>query len=108
MDKNLQLAMPLPMDAIANFCKKWGIVKLSVFGSILRDDFRPDSDVDFLAEFDPSRRYTFSNRFDMEVELGKLLGRRVDIVSEANIRRSPNWIRKEAILSTAECIIHAA
>ena len=107
MEKNIQIAMPLPMDAIADFCKKWGIVKLSVFGSILRDDFRPDSDVDFLAEFDSSRRYTFSTYFDMDDELEHIVGRKVDLLNAKVLASSKNPYRYSLIFGSAVELIHA-
>jgi predicted nucleotidyltransferase len=107
MNKNINLAMPLPMDAIADFCKKWGIVKLSVFGSILRDDFRADSDVDFLAEFAPGAKRGFISEFEMEEELENIVGRKVDLLDSKLLSKSQNPYKKSLIFGSAEELIHA-
>ena len=66
-------------DRIADFCRRHRIKKLSVFGSILRSDFRPDSDIDVLVEFEPGARVGLIKLAGIEIELGKLLGRKVDL-----------------------------
>lgn len=66
----------VPTEAVAEFCRRNKIRKLSLFGSVLRDDFRPDSDVDVLVEFEPEARVGFFGLFRMERELSKLLGGR--------------------------------
>ena len=68
----------IPKDKIVNFCRKHHIRKLALFGSVLREDFRPDSDVDVLVEFEPSHTPGLAF-FSMESELSKLLGRRIDL-----------------------------
>ena len=68
----------IPQDTIAEFCRRHHIRKLALFGSVLRDDFRPDSDVDVLVEFDPSHVPGLAF-FGMEGELSKILGRKVDL-----------------------------
>lgn len=74
-------------DRIAEFCRKHHIFKLSLFGSVLRSDFRPDSDVDVLVRFDPARPVGF-RIFDMEEELSNMFGgRKVDIVNEKFLNR---------------------
>ena len=92
---------------IAAFCEKWGIAEMSVFGSVLRDDFRPDSDVDVLVLMQPDADLTFARWDQMERELSELTGRPVDLVFKDAIRKSPNWIRRREILSTAR-VIYAA
>jgi predicted nucleotidyltransferase len=102
-----QLAMPLPMDAIRDFCRRWKVRELAVFGSILRDDFRADSDVDFLVTWEPDARWTFRQYLDAQDELARIVGRRVDLVERAAVDENPNWIRRQEILRTAE-VVHAA
>ena len=68
----------IPRPAIAEFCNRHGIHRLSLFGSILRDDFGPGSDIDVLVEFEPGTRVGL-RFFTMERELGQLLGRKVDL-----------------------------
>lgn len=94
----------LSADSIRDFCAKWKIKELSVFGSILRDDFGPNSDVDFLATFHDSAEWGIFELLEMEQELGKMLGRKVDIVERCGVEKSPNYIRRRHILSTAEPI----
>lgn len=95
--------------AVSEFCERWQVIELSVFGSALRDDFRVEgadpSDVDFLYVSAPDARYGFQF-FDMRAELVQLLGRKVDLVSKRGIERSRNFLRREAILESAQ-VIHA-
>lgn len=77
----------LPMDAIITFCEKYPIRKLSLFGSVLRDDFRPDSDVDVLVEFMPGARISYFDLATMEIELGAILGRKVDLREPEELSR---------------------
>ncbi|HLQ26492.1 MAG TPA: nucleotidyltransferase family protein [Acidiferrobacterales bacterium] len=88
-------------DSIANFCRRWKITELSLFGSVLRADFRPDSDIDLLASFAPDADWSLLDHAAMQEELSVLLNRKVDLVSRRAIERSGNWIRRESILSTA-------
>lgn len=69
----------LPKKKIAEFCKKHHIRKLSLFGSALRDDFTPDSDLDILVEFEPGTRIGMIRLAELEIELGEMLGRKVDL-----------------------------
>src|SRR5205809_6269858 len=89
-------------EKLAAFCQRWKIVELSLFSSVLRDDFRPDSDVDVLVTFAPGVEWSLFDHMAMEEELSALLGRKVDLVSRRAIERSSNWIRRKAILETAE------
>ncbi|GAB4440458.1 MAG: hypothetical protein OHK0035_31340 [Cyanobacteria bacterium J069] len=92
---------------IAAFCEKWNIHELSLFGSVLRDDFRQDgeqpSDIDLLYIPAPGVRYGF-DLFDMKEELETLLGRSVDLVSEKGIQNSRNWLRRKSILDSKQVI----
>jgi len=92
---------------IAAFCQKWGIVELSVFGSVLRDDFTSESDVDVLFVLGDNVQMTLFSLLNAEEELSTLLGRPVDFISKDSIRESKNWIRREAILSNTQ-VIYAA
>src|SRR3989339_249540 len=76
----------IPRDAIADFCRRHRIRKLSVFGSAVRDDFGPDSDLDILVEFEPGARVGL-DFFDMEAELSELLGVEVDLNTEGFLSR---------------------
>ena len=101
------LQIDLPAEALAAFCRKWQIVRLEVFGSALRDDFRPDSDIDFLATFAPESRWSLFDHVAMEDELKELLGRDVDLVSRATVEKSHNPYRQKSILESA-CAIYSA
>jgi uncharacterized protein len=90
-----------PLDEMVEFCRRWKIVELSLFGSALREDFRPDSDVDLLVRFAPDARWSLFDHAQMEIELVSLLGREVDLLSRSAVERSANWIRREEILGTA-------
>ncbi|MBU7017057.1 MAG: nucleotidyltransferase family protein [Theionarchaea archaeon] len=88
----------VPQDEIASFCKKHHIRKLALFGSVLRDDFGPDSDVDVLVEFEPGHVPSFFRLFDIEDELSAILGLRVDLRTPEDLSR---YFRQK-VLSTAE------
>lgn len=93
-------------DALAEFCRRWQIIDLAAFGSVLRDDFRADSDLDLLAEFAPDTRRSIFDLVQMEQELEALTGRRVDLVERSAIEQSLNYLRRNQILGTARQIYH--
>jgi uncharacterized protein len=97
----------LPKDRLAEFCRRWDIVRLEVFGSALRDDFGPESDIDFLVTFAPEARRSLFDLIGAEEELSQMLGRKVDLVSRPGVERSRNWIRRREILGTAR-LLYAA
>ncbi len=94
----------LPEDKIKDFSDRWKISELALFGSVLRDDFRPDSDIDLLVTFSPDADWSLFDHVQMQQELANILGRRVDLVSKRAIERSQNWIRRREILETAKII----
>ncbi len=98
----MRLEVLIPSQPLHEFCAKWKIAELRLFGSALRDDFRPDSDLDFLVTFTPEADWSLLDHVAMENELAELAGRPVDLVSQRAIERSSNWIRRQAILETAE------
>jgi len=97
----------IPREAIGEFCRRWRITELSLFGSVLREDFGPDSDVDVLVRFAPEAEHSLFDMVRMEDELRALLGRNVDLVSRRGIESSRNPLRRRAILESAE-VIYAA
>lgn len=101
------LQLDLKQDVLADFCQKWHIEELAVFGSVLRSDFRPDSDLDVLVSFSPEADWGLLDHLQMEQELVALLGRNVDLLTRQAVEQSRNWIRRQEILSTAE-VIYAA
>ena len=92
----------IPRERIAEFCRKHRVRKLSLFGSALREDFRPDSDVDFLVSFGEDARHSLFDLAAMEEELGAILGRKVDLVEREAIEQSENYIRRRHILRSEE------
>lgn len=94
-------------DEIINFCQRWNIIEFALFGSVLRDDFRPDSDVDVLVNLAPDSQWTLAKMMRMQEELETLFGRKVDLVSKHSIETSRNYLRRQAILSSAK-VIYAA
>ncbi|MBI1983099.1 MAG: nucleotidyltransferase family protein [Acidobacteria bacterium] len=92
----------LPQDRIREFCRKWKIAEFALFGSVLRDDFRPDSDLDVMVTFAPEARWSLMDLVEMQTELEAILVRKVDLVERCAIERSENYIRRRHILSTAE------
>lgn len=96
------LRIHFSQDEIAEFCQRWKIKEMSLFGSAIRDDFRPDSDVDILVEFEPGVRWPFQQWLDMTRELEALFGRKVDVVERRLIEQSENYIRRKHILSHLE------
>ena len=103
----VKTAIPLPMDGIAAFCNKWGITEFSLFGSVLRDDFGPDSDIDVLVAYAPNASISLFTKVEMRDELEKLFGRRVDLVTRRAIERARQGARRRAILYSAR-VIHGA
>jgi predicted nucleotidyltransferase len=97
-------AVEIPDDRIREFCEKNGIRRLALFGSVLRDDFTPESDVDVLVEFAPGHRVGFIRLGLMQEELSELLHRRVDLNTAGLL--SPYF--REEVLREAETIYDAA
>jgi len=91
----------LPRKKIAEFCKHWGITEFSLFGSVLREDFRPDSDIDVLVTIDPKAKIGLFEIAQMQIELENLFKRPVDLVEKEGLR---NPSRRHEILSTAQII----
>lgn len=104
MDNRATKLFLAPPATLAEFCRRWRIEELSLFGSALRSDFRPDSDVDLLVSFAPEAEWSLLDHARMERELERLLGRKVDLVSRIAIEQSPNRVRREEILSTSRPI----
>ena len=94
----------IPKDRIADFCKRHHIRRLSLFGSVLREDFGPDSDIDVLVEFKPGTRMGLIQLSGLEIELGKIFGRKVDL-------NTPGFLSKyyrDRILTEADVQYDAA
>jgi predicted nucleotidyltransferase len=85
-------------DRVADFCRRHQVRRLALFGSVLRDDFRPDSDVDVLVEFGPESHAGLFEMARMEAELAEMVGRKVDLRTPAELSR---YFRDE-VLAAAE------
>ncbi len=94
--------IPIPYDEIAALCRKWRIRELALFGSVLRDDFRADSDIDVLVDFDPGAPWALASWMSIRDELSSLLGRPVDLVEKGAIEQSHNPLLKSHILTHME------
>ena len=95
------LPIHLPQEHIDRFCKRWQIEELALFGSVLRDDFSPESDIDLLVTFAPKALHSLLDLVQMEEEMTQLLGRKVDLVESQGLK---NPYRRQAILRTREII----
>ena len=101
---NFKQRLKAPLEKIQEFCQHWSIVELAVFGSILREDFDSDSDIDFMVSFVPQSKITFFDLEEMEKQLSELCDRPIDIVTKKAILNSHNWIRRRNILEQAKVI----
>lgn len=98
------IAIELPMEKIAEFCDRWQVIEFALFGSVLREDFRSDSDIDVMVQFHPDAHPTLFDLTYMENELKTLFHRDVDLVTRHGIETSRNYLRRNAILSSAQII----
>ena len=94
----------LPYSEIEASCKKWKIVEFSLFGSSLRSDFGPQSDVDVLVTFATDTKYSLYDTINMEDELKKIFGREVDLVERKAVENSENYIRRKNILRSLKVV----
>lgn len=94
----------IPGAALAEFCSRWKITELALFGSVLRADFRPDSDIDILATFAPEAHWGLIHFEQMREELTEMLWHTVDFVSRRAVEQSTNALRRTAILDSAETL----
>ena len=95
------------MTAIRNFCERWNITELSLFGSVLREDFSDNSDVDILVTFTEDARRSLFDMVTMRDELEDMFGRKVDLVSRRGVESSRNIGRRQAILESAKHVYKA-
>lgn len=96
--------VPIDLDRIADLCRRWHIVEFSLFGSVLTDEFRPDSDVDVLVVFDRGKDPSGEGWEQLEAELVSFFGREVDVVER---RRVINPYRRHHILTHRQ-VLYAA
>jgi len=96
------IQIAIPEAKVGEFCRKWKITDLALFGSVLRKDFRPESDIDVLVTFEAQARWSLMDVVEMQDELERVLGRKVDLVERRAIEQSENYIRRRHILNSAE------
>ncbi len=107
MNSPITSAADIPVQAVAAFCQRWNIVEFALFGSILREDFSPESDIDVLVRFQDGGQVSLADFIQMADELEEMFGRKVDLLTRSSVERSRNYLRRKQILSTAE-VIYAA
>jgi uncharacterized protein len=95
------LIAAVPDSEIARFCQRWHIRELALFGSVLRSDFGPDSDVDVLVTFSPEADWGLFDHVQMQQELQSIFHCKVDLISSRALERSRNWLLRREILGTA-------
>ena len=98
------VAITLPQEAIAQFCQRWKVQEFYLFGSVLREDFRLESDIDVMVDFQPSTCCGLLALVEMKEELEAIFEREVDLLTKKSIEQSENWIRRQEIFSTAQVI----
>lgn len=97
------LTVEIPTKRVEEFCDRWKVREFSLFGSALREDFGPESDVDVLVTFDEDARWSLYEWIEMRDELEQLFGRQVDLVESSSLR---NPFRRHEILKTRQ-VLHA-
>ncbi len=101
MPRDVPAELSRHREALRAICERHGIARLELFGSAVRGDLRPDSDLDFLATFQAGREPGFAGLDAIEGELGRALGRPVDLIARRSIEDSANPIRRRQILGEA-------
>jgi uncharacterized protein with HEPN domain/predicted nucleotidyltransferase len=91
-------ALGVDLDRLAELCDRWKIAEVTPFGSALRDDFRPDSDIDLLVTYRADADWSLFDTAGLDAEFAELFHRPVDVVNRRAVEASPNWIRRKAIL----------
>jgi uncharacterized protein len=100
---SLRARLGISPEEVKHFCERWNIRELALFGSVLRDDFLPDSDIDVLISLAPNHSWGLEF-IQMREELSVLLGRPVDLLTRQSIEHSRNLLRRQTILNAAEVI----
>ncbi|PSF32102.1 DNA polymerase subunit beta [Aphanothece hegewaldii CCALA 016] len=101
---NIEQRLGVSQEAIANFCQRWHISEFALFGSILREDFRFNSDIDVLVTFAPEYKRGLTETIQMKDELEAMFNRDVDFVVKTALENSQNWLRRKNIIDSAKII----
>jgi predicted nucleotidyltransferase len=96
-----KIQIQIPETQIKDFCQKYHVREFQLFGSVLREDFKPDSDVDVLLTFEENGHYSLFDLERMQQELDAILGRKVDMVEKSSVEMSGNYIRRKHILQSS-------
>jgi predicted nucleotidyltransferase len=94
----------IPIEHIQSFCQRHQVTEFALFGSILRDDFQDDSDIDVLISFAENTKRGLTETLQMRDELEAIFNRKVDLIVRSAIERSENWLRRRNILESAKTI----
>jgi predicted nucleotidyltransferase len=100
----LEATIQMPKDQIAEFCRRWQIKEIALFGSVLRDDFGPESDLDILVSFSADADWGLLDHLKMEEELTAIFNRKIDLLTKRAVEQSHNHLRRQEILRTAEVV----
>jgi predicted nucleotidyltransferase len=95
-----------PLKKIATFCKRWQVVEFALFGSAVRDDFSPQSDIDALVSFAPQSDWGLFEHIQMKQELNEIFGREVDLITRRALEQSRNALLRAEILNTTKVLYH--
>ncbi len=106
-DERARSIIAAAVPAIEAFCDRWSVRELCLFGSVLRDDFGPDSDIDVLVRFSDDANTSLFDLDEMEDELGSIFGRKVDLSSRRGVEASQNSLRRNEILGSARVLCRA-
>ena len=104
MITQIPISIDLPYEAIQSFCEQWTITEFALFGSVLRDDFRDNSDIDIMVSFDDNATITLFDMITMIDELETSFNRKVDLLTKRSVVQSDNYIRKNNILKSIQVI----
>lgn len=100
----IERRLGVSQTAIIEFCQRWQIIEFAVFGSVLRSDFHPDSDIDVLVTFAPEAKRGLTETIQMQDELKAMFHRDVDFIVKTALKKSQNWLRRQTILDSAQVI----
>jgi len=104
LSSKLQSRLGITVDQLTEFCQQWQVAELALFGSVLRDDFDGNSDIDILISYQPTAKRGLLKKISMKEELESLLHRKVDLISKKAMEESRNWIRRRNIIGSAEVV----
>jgi predicted nucleotidyltransferase len=103
MVQDVSAQIHIPKEKVETFCRKWGLRRLELFGSVLRADFSPESsDVDVMVTLSPDRNYSLIDILRMEDDLAAIFGRKVELTERSTVEKSDNYIRRRHILAGAQ------